>query len=35
MLTVQPVSMSTYSQKVNFQRNDRQSFEDDREFFEQ
>ncbi len=35
MLTVQPVSMNTYSQKVNFQRNDRQSFEDDREFFEQ
>ncbi len=35
MLTVQPVSMNTNFQKVSFQRNDRQAFEDDREFFEQ
>ena len=34
MLTVQPVSMNTNFQKVSFQRNDRQAFEDDREFFE-
>ena len=35
MLTVQPVSMNTYHQKVSFQRNERQSFEDDRDFLEQ
>ena len=35
MLTVQPVSMNTNLQKVSFRRNDRQAFEDDREYFEQ
>lgn len=34
MLTVQPVSMNTNFQKVTFKSN-RQSFEDDRDFFEQ
>ena len=35
MLTVQPVSMNAYQQKVSFQRNDKQSFEEDRDFLEQ
>lgn len=35
MLAVQPVSMNTYSKKVSFQKNDRQAFEEDREFYEQ
>jgi len=35
MLAIQPVSMNTNPQKVSFQRSDRQSFEDDRDFFEQ
>jgi len=34
MLAIQPVSMNTYSQKVNFQRNNKKILEDDREFFE-
>jgi hypothetical protein len=35
MLAVQPVSINSYPKKVSFQRNDRQVFEEDREFYEQ
>lgn len=35
MLAIQPVSMNSYPQKVSFQKNDRQSFEEDRAFYEQ
>lgn len=35
MLAVQPVSMNTNFQKVSFQRNERQAFEEDRDFLEQ
>lgn len=35
MLAVQPVSMNAYPKKISFQKNERQAFEDDREFLEQ
>lgn len=35
MLAIQPVSMNSRSQKVSFQKSERESFEEDRAFYEQ